>query len=91
MKIVEVGQENTRDANTMTKVGRNDPCPCGSGTKYKKCCLDKRPRQQIVMVGSPEPLSGIHYDHEKMELVGLSVDGRLIKPEVTFSQTHYEG
>jgi hydrogenase maturation protease len=23
------------------KVGRNDPCPCGSGKKYKKCCLDK--------------------------------------------------
>ena len=22
------------------KVGRNDPCPCGSGLKYKKCCLD---------------------------------------------------
>jgi SWIM/SEC-C metal-binding protein len=20
------------------KVGRNDPCPCGSGKKYKKCC-----------------------------------------------------
>jgi preprotein translocase subunit SecA len=20
------------------KVGRNDPCPCGSGAKYKKCC-----------------------------------------------------
>lgn len=20
-------------------VGRNDPCPCGSGKKYKKCCL----------------------------------------------------
>jgi len=26
----------------MDKVGRNDPCPCGSGLKYKKCCLDKR-------------------------------------------------
>ncbi len=24
-----------------TKVGRNDPCPCGSGKKYKKCCLIK--------------------------------------------------
>lgn len=24
-----------------TKVGRNDPCPCGSGLKYKKCCLQK--------------------------------------------------
>ena len=25
----------------FTKVGRNDPCPCGSGQKYKKCCLGK--------------------------------------------------
>ena len=23
------------------KVGRNDPCPCGSGKKYKKCCYPK--------------------------------------------------
>jgi hypothetical protein len=23
------------------KVGRNDPCPCGSGMKFKKCCLDR--------------------------------------------------
>ncbi|HEY4136584.1 MAG TPA: YchJ family protein [Alphaproteobacteria bacterium] len=22
----------------VTKIGRNDPCPCGSGKKYKKCC-----------------------------------------------------
>jgi uncharacterized protein YecA (UPF0149 family) len=21
------------------KVGRNDPCPCGSGQKFKKCCM----------------------------------------------------
>lgn len=26
---------------TSPKIGRNDPCPCGSGLKYKKCCLDK--------------------------------------------------
>jgi len=26
---------------TSKKVGRNDPCPCGSGKKYKKCCLGK--------------------------------------------------
>jgi len=25
----------------MDKVGRNDPCPCGSGKKYKKCCEEK--------------------------------------------------
>jgi len=23
------------------KIGRNEPCPCGSGKKYKKCCIDK--------------------------------------------------
>jgi len=23
------------------KIGRNEPCPCGSGKKYKKCCLSK--------------------------------------------------
>lgn len=23
-----------------SKIGRNDPCPCGSGRKYKKCCLN---------------------------------------------------
>jgi preprotein translocase subunit SecA len=27
--------------NIGPKVGRNDPCPCGSGKKYKKCCLGK--------------------------------------------------
>jgi hypothetical protein len=30
-----------------TKIGRNDPCPCGSGKKYKKCCLNK-PRKDTV-------------------------------------------
>jgi SEC-C motif len=29
----------------MEKTGRNDPCPCGSGKKYKKCCLPKHEAQ----------------------------------------------
>jgi tetratricopeptide (TPR) repeat protein len=29
----------------MAKVGRNDPCPCGSGQKYKRCCL---PREEAA-------------------------------------------
>ena len=24
----------------LPSVGRNDPCPCGSGKKYKKCCME---------------------------------------------------
>jgi len=30
----------------MAKVGRNDPCPCGSGKKYKKCCEKKSSMQR---------------------------------------------
>ena len=33
----------------MTKIGRNDPCVCGSGKKYKKCCMNnKTPRMGVV-------------------------------------------
>jgi len=30
----------------MPKAGRNEPCPCGSGRKYKQCCLVNRPAGQ---------------------------------------------
>jgi len=30
--------DNVTVRRTMPKVGRNDPCPCGSGKKYKNCC-----------------------------------------------------
>ena len=30
--------ENKPQFDTTKKIGRNDPCPCGSGKKYKKCC-----------------------------------------------------
>lgn len=31
-------KENIVDFTTSKKIGRNDPCPCGSGKKYKNCC-----------------------------------------------------
>ena len=36
--VIASGQTMRRP---VEKVGRNAPCPCGSGKKYKKCCLDK--------------------------------------------------
>ena len=27
--------------NERVKISRNEPCPCGSGAKYKRCCIDK--------------------------------------------------
>ncbi|HEY5949844.1 MAG TPA: SEC-C metal-binding domain-containing protein [Kofleriaceae bacterium] len=40
------------------QVGRNDPCPCGSGLKYKKCCADK----DDAAVAKPSPVPGLAWD-----------------------------
>ena len=32
------GIDSRMSSASTKKVGRNDPCPCGSGKKYKKCC-----------------------------------------------------
>ncbi len=40
MKRLEI-QEHT-DRHRWNATGRNDPCPCGSGRKYKHCCLGQR-------------------------------------------------
>ena len=34
--------------NTGRKVGRNDPCPCGSGKKFKACCMRKGASSDIL-------------------------------------------
>ncbi len=34
-----ISRPPTQPDRKKKKVGRNDPCPCGSGKKYKKCCL----------------------------------------------------
>src|SRR3989344_685407 len=44
------------------KIGRNDLCPCGSGKKYKKCCLDK------------EESTSINYDKRYFELKGKNAE-----------------
>jgi len=47
-------QTALHEALTMEKVGRNDPCPCGSGKKYKKCCMAKH--QELRESLPPEQL-----------------------------------
>lgn len=42
-KVIEERISNTRAMSVVksnqSKIGRNEPCPCGSGKKYKKCCM----------------------------------------------------
>jgi hypothetical protein len=45
----------------MSKIGRNDPCPCGSGKKYKKCCLAQDERRHIEET-RPDDMSALFED-----------------------------
>lgn len=36
-----LSSKSNQTVSKKAKMGRNDPCPCGSGKKYKKCCLNK--------------------------------------------------
>lgn len=59
----------------VEKVGRNDPCPCGSGKKYKQCCWGKpvlaKRKIKAVMLNKPKATNlmertfGEALDHQK--------------------------
>jgi tetratricopeptide (TPR) repeat protein len=62
----------------MAKIGRNDPCACGSGKKYKKCCMAgdeaaaraARPTQLAVAPARQPPVA--NYFQEQDELTEAS-------------------
>ncbi len=65
----------------MKKTGRNAPCPCGSGKKYKLCCL---PREKEVPVGPPSPKPVMFeddLDRDSNRVVDLLRAGRLEETE----------
>jgi tetratricopeptide (TPR) repeat protein len=41
-RVVALMENVAQAGSTATKTGRNDPCPCGSGRKYKACCLGRQ-------------------------------------------------
>ncbi len=57
----------------MSKIGRNDPCSCGSGKKYKKCCLKNN---------QASPLS---FTRRKMR----QTEAELVKEILAYSRKHY--
>lgn len=71
----------------MEKVRANDPCPCGSGRKYKRCCRDKRSREQTIYVGHKEKFEGVRF-HNCEAFVRLP-SGEEVKTDAVFSRTEY--
>ena len=56
------------------KVGRNDPCPCGSGLKYKKCCSakDEAARSAALAAQAAERAARLQAEREQAEAEGES-------------------
>jgi tetratricopeptide (TPR) repeat protein len=61
------------------KLGRNDPCPCGSGSKYKSCCgqLQPIPQPRLDDPAGADPQSSV----EIQSLVALMKAGRFVELE----------
>lgn len=69
----------------MVKIGRNDLCPCGSGKKYKKCCMDKDEQlmaKQIVR----NPVKGLLTYDEVNELSTDEITHKLGQIGIPFKQ-----
>ena len=78
----------------MAKIGRNQPCPCGSGKKYKHCCLssDQASRVKTASRGKQQrphsgpPAYGFFLEEDNLDelsnrVVDLINDGRLEEAE----------
>jgi len=65
----------------MTKIGRNAPCPCDSGRKYKRCCLPIHERASAAQWNPvPEEQLGDHFarrDDLSNRVVALLEQGRI--------------
>jgi methionyl aminopeptidase len=59
------------------KLGRNDPCPCGSGLKYKKCCLGKDPQEMEDLEASYSKKYGIRLK-KPQDIAGIRAAGLLV-------------
>ena len=70
----------------IVKVGRNDPCPCGSGLKYKKCCLGKSitPNRDIEALYNKK--YGIRLKKDR-DIKGIRKAGRLVLDTLDLVET----
>jgi len=56
--IAALGGGEPRVPAVRSKIARNAPCPCGSGKKYKKCCLKDKPKERDVYpLWGPPPMN----------------------------------
>ena len=55
--------------NPFRNVGRNDPCPCGSGKKFKKCCIGKAELLELAAPDDPFAVDEVDEFDDIVELI----------------------
>lgn len=75
----------------MAKIGRNEPCPCGSGKKYKKCCIDTsdKPKDNILGQESMQYLDSFWRYEEVNEMGTEEIIQRLESMGVLFDKDNF--
>jgi len=58
----------------VTKPGRNDPCTCGSGKKYKKCCLEKDQQAEHAAFAETAARTAAYAAKSKIKLERFKTD-----------------
>lgn len=69
----------------MSKVGRNDPCLCGSGKKYKKCCID-RPLLEVAQKSFKQYLDNFWSYEEANEMSTEEIISNLHSMGIAFEK-----
>ncbi len=68
------------------EINRNEPCPCGSGKKYKKCCLQK---QNVVQLNEVKEERFFQQKHRLVNMLDVFIQQKLIYNEVTEIENHF--
>jgi len=77
----------------MNEINKNDLCPCSSGKKYKKCCINKKPRSQAILfeLGIVSDIYNIHLQTDSNSNITFFCGDKEITPVNAFHQSFYKG
>ena len=72
----------------MAAVGRNEPCPCGSGLKYKRCCALKPQKASLASRIAISIIGLMLLTGAVFMLVSLNDGSQGLQPERVWSEEH---
>lgn len=72
----------------MAAIGRNEPCPCGSGLKYKRCCALKPRKASLGLRIAISVIALMLLTGAVFMLVSLNDDRGTLQPQRVWSEEH---